>query len=92
MELQAIRAGVKQRNENAISMRRIQTQTQRNKLRTIKNHEDEQNDEQGNHNPLKNAEQDEKVSAMKENILRKFETAKETPIDQRLPTPKINKK
>ena len=49
----------------------------------------EQNDEPVNHEPLKIDEQDEKVSAMKENILRKFETAKETPIGHRIPIPKI---
>ena len=88
MELRAIRAGVKQRDENAKSNERDMNVDPEEQTED-RGREDEQNDEPDNHEPLKIDEQDEKVSAMKENILRKFETAKETPIDQRLPNPKI---
>ena len=87
MELQAIQAKVIQRDANVIPDER-DVNADPEEQNEDKN-ENEKNNEPDGREPLNEDEQDEKVRAMKESILRKYEAAKETPIGQRPPLPKI---
>ena len=91
VELQAIQLKVKQRDENTTPCETDADVTPEER-HSNKNRENNKQTESHIQEQLNRDAQDETVNVMKESILKKYEIAVETPINQRPPIPKIKKK